>query len=257
MRQWGKFRARTGLSSLLASSSFSSSSSTSPSLSGKKSNYLEAREVCWPNHFGTSGTFSFELLVKFLNKRKTPRGLNISDLVSLTKFVVKVELIFEQLKLRLEKLDTIPKVIICSESAYPKYLGSDLSRAASWVMYLSCTHINQEGSPSQRRKVYQGWNLALNVLNIYLTPLGLPSQSMEQFAFRQNWIICLFVQETPLWRLPSSVPWLARYVYEHKIYFPRNSLTSTWIKHSTTFHTLLQVCASPTPPTPPFLQQTI
>ena len=106
--------------------------------------------------------------------------------MSLTKFVVKVELIFEQLKLRLEKLDTIPKVIICSESAYPKYLGSDLSRAASWVMYLSCTHINQEGSPSQRRKVYQGWNLALNVLNIYLTPLGLPSQSMEQFAFRQN-----------------------------------------------------------------------
>ena len=160
MRQWGKFRARAGLSSLLASSSFSSSSSTSPSLSGKKSNYLEAREVCWPNHFGTSGTFSFELLVKFLNKRKTPRGLNISDLVSLTKFVVKVELIFEQLKLRLEKLDTIPKVIICSESAYPKYLGSDLPRAASWVVYLSCTHINQEDSPSQRRKVYQGWNLA-------------------------------------------------------------------------------------------------
>ena len=45
--------------------------------------------------------------------------------MSLTKFAVKVELIFEQLKLRLEKLDTIPKVIICSESAYPKYLGSD------------------------------------------------------------------------------------------------------------------------------------
>ena len=80
--------------------------------------------------------------------------------MSLTKFVVKVELIFEQLKLRLEKLDTIPKVIICSESAYPKYHGSDLPRAASWVVYLSCTHINQEDSPSQRRKVYQGWNLA-------------------------------------------------------------------------------------------------
>ena len=66
------------------------------------------------------GRFPLNFKVKFLNKRKTPRGLNISDLVSLTKFVVKVELIFEQLKLRLEKLDTIPKVIICSESAYPK-----------------------------------------------------------------------------------------------------------------------------------------
>ena len=120
--------------------------------------------------------------------------------MSLTKFVVKVELIFEQLKLRLEKLDTIPKVIICSESAYPKYLGSDLS---SWVMYLSCTRINQEGSPSQRRKVYQGWNLALNVLNIYLTPLGLPSQSMCTTALCGNPLVKM---ETPLRHLPSSIP---------------------------------------------------